>query len=175
MQRRDLLRILGASAVLPFVPRGAGAAIAFGRSRPRALPVAGFEALSPAQGALVTAITELIIPRTDTPGAIDAGVPAFIDHLLAHWYADAAREEFLTGLDQIPVRAGGSFFSLEPDRQMEFLSTLDGVKGARGSAESAFAMLKSLTVYGYFTSERVVKEVTRDPIIPGRFDGCARL
>jgi hypothetical protein len=46
------------------------------------------------------------------------------------------------------------------------------VKGERGSAEAEFGRLKSLVIYGYFTSERVVKDVTRNPIIPGRFDGC---
>jgi hypothetical protein len=174
MHRRDLLQILGACSVLPFVPREAGAAIAFGRRLHKGVHLDGLEALTGDQAHLVTAIADQIIPPTDTPGASDVGVTAFIDHLLAHWYADDARAQFITGLEDIDRRAGGRYLELTPERQIALLTLLDGVKGTPGSAESAFAMLKSLTVYGYFTAERVVKEVTKEPIIPGRFDGCVR-
>jgi hypothetical protein len=46
------------------------------------------------------------------------------------------------------------------------------VHGAEGSAEDAFATLKDLTIYGYFTSEVVMKDVSHHEVIPGRFDGC---
>ena len=174
MHRRHLLQILGACSVLPFVPREAGAAIAFGRKLHLAAHTDDLEALSGDQARLVTTIADLIIPRTDTPGASDVGVTAFVDHLLAHWYADEPRARFLAGLADIDRRAGGSFVGLDAERQVALLTLLDGVKGEPESAESAFAMLKSLTVYGYFTAERVVKEVTREPIMPGRFDGCVR-
>jgi Gluconate 2-dehydrogenase subunit 3 len=174
MHRRDLLQILGACSVLPFVPREAGAAIAFGRRLHKAVHTDGLEALTPDQARLVTSIADQIIPRTDTPGASDVGVTEFIDHLLAHWYANEARDHFMTGLADLDRRAGGSFVELSSERQVALLTLLDGVKGTPGTAEAAFAMLKSLTVYGYFTAERVVKEVTKEPIIPGRFDGCVR-
>ena len=53
-----------------------------------------------------------------------------------------------------------------------FLKTLDGKKGPKGSAEVSFGTLKWLTTYGYFTSERVQREVLKTVILPGRFDGC---
>lgn len=174
MHRRDLLQILGACSVLPFVPRKAGAAIAFGRRLHKAVRTDGLEALSPDQAHLVATVADQIIPRTDTPGASDVDVTEFIDHLLAHWYENEARDHFMTGLADLDLRAGGGFVELPSERQVAFLTLLDGVKGEPGTAEAAFAMLKSLTVYGYFTAERVVKEVTKEPIIPGRFDGCVR-
>ena len=39
----------------------------------------------------------------------------------------------------------------------------------------AYSRLKELVIHGYFTSERVQKEVLRTQIIPGRFDGAAPL
>ncbi len=175
MHRRDLLQMLGACAVLPFVPREAGAAIAFGRRLHQSAHADGLEALSAVQARLVTTIADQIIPRTDTPGASDVGVTPFIDHLLAHWYEDDARAQFLAGLGDIDRRAGGSYLELSTERQLALLTRIDGEKGAPGTAEAAFAMLKSLTIYGYFTAERVVKEVTKEPVIPGRFDGCVRV
>ena len=44
---------------------------------------------TPAQRALMTALSERVLPTTDTPGAIAAGVPAFIEKLLADWAAPA--------------------------------------------------------------------------------------
>jgi hypothetical protein len=42
--------------------------------------------LNPHQNATVTAISEIIIPQTDTPGAKAARVNEFIDLILTEWY-----------------------------------------------------------------------------------------
>lgn len=172
MHRRELLRLLGAGALLPFVPPSLERAIQFGREAHQAALLRDLEALSAAQAQLVTTLADLILPRTDTPSASDVGVTPFIDLLLARWYPDDERDAFLAGLAAIDSLAGGSFAALAPERQAEILTRIDGAKGEPGSAEAEFRRLKSLTLYGYFTSEKVVKEVTREPLIPGRFDGC---
>jgi hypothetical protein len=61
--------------------------------------------LNPAQLALVSSLVEHIIPRTDTPGAKDAGVPRFVDDLLTDHYRDAERAKFLAGLRGVDIRA----------------------------------------------------------------------
>jgi gluconate 2-dehydrogenase gamma chain len=181
MHRRDLLRLLGATAALPFLPRSAEAAIALGH-QVHAGSETGAKVLRADQLALLDAVCELIIPRTDTPGALDAKVPAFIDHMLAGWYPAAERDQLLAGFKAIDSAAAGassgaergsSFAKLGKEQQVALLTRLDGGKGPAGSAEWALRRIKSLTVYGYFSSELVVKTVTKDPIIPGRFDGCA--
>lgn len=172
MHRRDLLRLLGSSALLPFVPRAPDRAFAFGQAVHRASSATALEYLTPAEAELVSTIADLILPRTDTPGASDVGVTPFIDHLLARWYTPEESSGFRTGLAAIDRKAGGRFTALDAAGQATLLASLDQVKGERGSAEAEFGRLKSLVIYGYFTSERVVKDVTRNPIIPGRFDGC---
>lgn len=171
MHRRDLLRLLGATAALPFLPRSAEAAIALG-SQVHAAGETGTKLLRADQIALLSAVCEQIIPRTDTPGALDAKVPAFIDHLLAAWYPADERDQLLLGFKAIDTAAGGSFVKLGAKEQLTLLTKLDSGKGKAGSAEWAVGRIKSLTVYGYFTSELVVKTVTKDPIIPGKFEGC---
>ena len=120
----------------------------------------------------MTLLADIIIPRTDTPGAIDVGVPAFIDHLLTDWYAPDDRAQLREGLRRI-IEAG--FLDLTTDQQRARLTALDAATGEPGSPEAAFASIKSLTVYGYFTAEPVMKEVTRVPVIPGHADGCVPL
>ena len=44
--------------------------------------------------------------------------------------------------------------------------------GAWETATAQYKRLKGLTVYGYFTSEIVVKEVTKPIIFHPAFEGC---
>jgi len=114
MQRRDLLRAFGATAALALLPNEAVAAWARVASGLR--PADG---LTDAQLALVGAIADTIIPRTDTPGATDVGVPAFVNVIVSENYSDTDRTAFLAGLDAIEAQAknaGASFVSQLPLR-----------------------------------------------------------
>ena len=61
--------------------------------------------LSPPQMSIVAAVAEIMIPRTDTPGAIDVGVPGFIDIMLKNVYAQQDRERYLAGLAEFDAAA----------------------------------------------------------------------
>jgi hypothetical protein len=91
MQRREVVRFLGAALALPFLPRGAEAAIQLGKSLHERLGDVPFRTLNRDQQALVTNIAEMIIPETDTPGATSVKVPEFIDLILTEWASDDER------------------------------------------------------------------------------------
>jgi hypothetical protein len=57
------------------------------------------------QLALVNVLVDHIIPRTDTPGAKDAGVPQFVDALLTDHYRAPERNRLLAGLQGVNVRS----------------------------------------------------------------------
>jgi hypothetical protein len=171
MHRRDLFRLLSASALIPFLPGEATAAARFGHAAHRAVRTGSLGTLSPEQARLVSVVADMIIPRTETPGASDVDVTGFIDHLLTEWYTPRECQEILAGIDRL-IAVG--FADLPEEQRIARMAALDGMKAEPASPEAAVATIKSLTVYGYFTSERVVKEVTRDPIVPGRFEGCVR-
>src|SRR2546427_10954613 len=89
MNRRELLRVLGASALLPALPdRSAERLDAAGRRVHARARSRGLQVLDPHQSETVATIAELIIPTTDTPGARAAQVHRFIDLLLAEWVTD---------------------------------------------------------------------------------------
>jgi hypothetical protein len=93
--------------------------------------------------------------------------------MMATSYSAQERADFSNGLAAIDQRAGpGGFAAQSEAAQIAVLTTLDGKTEPKGGAEAGFATLKGLTIYGYFTSERVQKEVLKTVIIPGRFDGC---
>src|SRR5919198_4950822 len=77
----------------------------------------------------VTAIAEHIIPATDTPGAREAGVPQFVDTMLAEYYTKEERDRFLGGLTELDARArreyGRVFLAGTAAQQRELLEKVD--------------------------------------------------
>ncbi len=182
MQRRDVLRSLGALAL------GSALAPLSGADRLRlaahlhgggALGQApALKVLDPKQAELVAAVADTILPRTDTPGALDAGTVEFLDRLLESWHTPAERSEFLSGLAAFEARAtetaGGGFATLDPAGRTRVLEAIDGAgrNVTAASAEAFYRRLKEVTIYAFLTSKAVQDGVLRTPIIPGRFEGC---
>jgi hypothetical protein len=79
-------------------------------------------ALAQEELAVVSRIVDIMLPRTDLPGALDAGVPAFIDSMLAEVYTQADREHYLEGLHEFDATAAKAyrkaFLQLEPELQL---------------------------------------------------------
>ncbi|NJN33129.1 MAG: gluconate 2-dehydrogenase subunit 3 family protein [Saprospiraceae bacterium] len=57
--------------------------------------------LSDLERKVVAEVAEMIIPKTDTPGAKEAGVPAFIEMMLADCYRKPEHESFKLGLENL--------------------------------------------------------------------------
>lgn len=172
--RRETLRTLGSFAALPFFGTlGLEELVEVGRrAHSRARP----GTLAPAQHAIVVLAAERIIPRTATPGATDARVADFIDVMLADWYNATERERFIAGVNELGARG---FTGMTPAQQAAVLETLDGEVQALRLSRSPdadrhwFAMLKFLTVWGYYTSRPGIVEEIRVAILPGRYEGNA--
>jgi hypothetical protein len=166
MQRREILRVLaGSAASAVLAPLSPSDRLTLGASL-HAETRAG-TALDRSQLALVSELAETILPRTGTPGALDAGVPAFIDRMVAWWDTAEERDRFLRGLGEIGTRLAGT------TTRDQVLSALDSATlPGPASAEEAWVRLKSMTVYGYFTSKLVQENVLHTVIVPGRFAGC---
>jgi gluconate 2-dehydrogenase gamma chain len=59
--------------------------------------------LAPAQLALLIAVADTIIPKTDTLGAVGAGIPAKLDRMLVAWASAATRKQVVDALTRINV------------------------------------------------------------------------
>ena len=130
--------------------------------------------LPAAQGAVLSAAAERILPRTNTPGALDAGVPAFIDRFYGEFMTADERTLLVSVLDDIERAAADahrtSFASLAPAQQDAVLRGIATAQQTR--TPSSFGLLRSMTVLGYFTSEPVGKQVLNYDPVPGAYDGC---
>lgn len=191
MHRRRALQVLGALAAFPALPgvQGLSASelLALGDRVHRSLeddkPGKPPRALRPAQYRAVVTAAEHILPRTGTPGATDARVADFIDVMLADWYPTQERDRFLAGLAELDTRAGRAYGSAFVDgrdeQRIAVLTILDGEVSAlrqadpRAAGEHWFAILKYLTVWGYYTSRVGIKQELRVQLMPGYYDGDA--
>lgn len=121
MDRRSLLQralVLAGVAVLPGGAEALAAAVKGGK---RQLDASHF--------ALLTAVADTIIPKTATPGAVDAGVPQNVDALLGSWAKATRREEIIGALDKIDALAREKhqrgFVALSPAERAAVLAPHD--------------------------------------------------
>jgi gluconate 2-dehydrogenase gamma chain len=145
------------------------------------------------QARLISALAETILPRTDTPGAIDAGVPGFIDDVVGTVYSVEQQKNFTDGLAAFASAAksdiGDDFVDATPGQQLDFVKALnsellsannanqsEGWWAAGGAnAKPFFLEFKELTILGFFTSEAGATQVLQYKQVPGPFKGCVPL
>jgi len=187
MNRRDVLRLLAAASLSSALP---GELWAVGRQlQTQVAKNATLRTLNPHQNATVTAIAELIIPQTDTPGATATRVNEFIDLILTDWYAPEEKQRFLAGLKNADSRCRGlygkDFVDCSADQQAKLLTELDEDIAAELKLRRAgthhhneeqkpqhfFYMMKQLTVVGYCTSEAGAQVIGYE-VIPSEHGGC---
>src|ERR1700716_4675783 len=102
MDRREALRLLAPGAALQLAPGNLFAALREARALLGTQTTV--RTLDPHQYATVTAIAELIIPKTETPGASDVRVGEFIDLIVTEWYNPEEKTRFLNGLADVDSR-----------------------------------------------------------------------
>lgn len=150
------------------------------------------------QARLCSVLSDLIIPRTDTPGAVDAKVPDFVESVVSDWYTPRERSIFLEGLaalDEHCLKAfGREFIKSEQAQQVACLQSFEAIameyakahpqpitpasvmgKGAIDQEAPFFTKLKELVVVGYYTSEAASNTEMQYLPVPGRYSGEADL
>ncbi|MDH3225115.1 MAG: gluconate 2-dehydrogenase subunit 3 family protein [Gemmatimonadota bacterium] len=136
-------------------------------------------ALTPHELDLVGAVADIILPRTESPGATDVGVPAFIDLMVAEWLDEEQSRTFRHGLEALDESAGARFgrpfLAAHAGQRETLVSELDtrlATPLPDGAAPDFYRWMKRLTVTGYFTSEEGAS-LTGYRIVPGAYEGCA--
>lgn len=144
--------------------------------------------LTEAQAALVAEVAEIMIPRTNTPGAKDVGIPAFIDKMLKDAYPKDEQARFVAGLADFETQAkrehGRTFLELEPALRAALVKQVhDPAVEVEREATLPVAergrpfilMMKELTLLGYFISEPGATQVLQYRPVPGAYHACIPL
>tara|TARA_R110002124_G_scaffold168102_1_gene335608 strand:+ start:327 stop:926 length:600 start_codon:yes stop_codon:yes gene_type:complete len=137
---------------------------------------------------LISEVAEVIIPKTDTPGAKDAKVGEFIELMLKDCYSSNDQASFEKGLEELEKE---NFLKASPEERITILTKMesDGKAEMQKAGEEKkkyteagkeyteagvpfFRLMKELTLLGYFTSEEGATQSLEYVAVPGRYDGC---
>lgn len=154
--------------------------------------------LSSEEKHMVTHLADIILPKTDTPGALDVNVPQFIDVMYHDIEQPHRQERFKKGAalfakafkSQFSTKASkgnkaqfetqlASYFNLSAEATAAVLQQHYNTEDEIAPAETDDYLLynfllsiKEYTMFGYLTSEKVGEEVLNYDPIPGELIGC---
>ncbi|HEY4143485.1 gluconate 2-dehydrogenase subunit 3 family protein [Pinirhizobacter sp.] len=130
---------------------------------------------NPAQTSLIGAVADIMIPHTDTPGALDAGVPAFIDSMFKDAYTKGDQQRYLTAMAAFDQAGGKPFLQLDEAKRKALVTklhtkALGESSTAKLSPEEDFVLMtKKLAMLGFFMSEPGCTQVLQYVAIPGGY------
>ena len=121
----------------------------------------------------ISAICEVIIPETSTPGAIAAGVPAFVSAAIPKIEGEDAaakfQSQFATFKDTCREKTGKRFSELDDSGQQSFLAEMADAN------DPFFITMRRWTVVGFFTSEVGMTQALHYDPIPGKIEPCVEV
>lgn len=138
----------------------------------------------------ISSLVDTILPRTDTPGALDVKVDIFIDKVIAETYDQDGQEqmsfEISTFNEKCIDKFGRKFYDLKTDEKIEILKKEEKTSGkfSRGIWGTAigpqeeiefYRAMKSTAIWAYMTSEEIGEKVLSYDPIPGAYESCKPL
>lgn len=174
MNRREWLKCMSALAVGAVAAPSSLLAV-FDAHAASQKTGAALRFFAPAQSSLIAAVADIVIPRTDTPGAIDAGVPAFVDSMFKDVYTKAEQQRYLTALAAFDQAGGKPFLQLDQAQRKALVTRLHvkalghAPDATLPSAEDFVLRTKKLTMLGFFMSQPGCTQVLQYVAVPGGF------
>jgi gluconate 2-dehydrogenase gamma chain len=147
---------------------------------------------------LLDAFAATLIPKTDTPGALEAGVPKVLAQMYADWASEDTRTLLAGGIDRLDAAArksaGKGFAELAPAERQTFLAGHDkaalvevappaGDKPKAGNpflpvvsvADNGYAKLKDLVATLYYVSEAALTTELIYEHVPGKWQPSIKI
>ncbi|MER3376594.1 MAG: gluconate 2-dehydrogenase subunit 3 family protein [Allomuricauda sp.] len=135
----------------------------------------------------VSLLVDMILPRTDTPGALDVKSDIFMDKVIARTYDAEGQENMRSEIAAFNANCmdkyGAVFIDLDESDRIAVLKEAEANSGkfnpgvwgtAVGEQEPIgfYRGLKSMAIWAYFTSEEMGKNVLSYDPIPGNYEPC---
>ena len=125
-------------------------------------------------------VAETIIPKTNTPGAKDAGTGQFIALYATDGYDETNKKILREGIGKIneasEKKFGETFMKINAAQKQELLTAIDAeaknYSKQNPPAPHYFTLMKQLTLWGFFTSKEGATKVLRYNPVPGKYEGC---
>jgi hypothetical protein len=121
-------------------------------------------------------VCAVVLPATDTPSAAELDVHGFLDHQLSACHSKEQQVQAISVINKIntqsQVNYSKPFTSITADQQTALLVALESQKlGFDLENKEQFKELKSLLIFGYFTTEVGATQALNYQAVPGGFKG----
>ena len=125
----------------------------------------------------ITTLADLMLPATSTPGALDAGVPTFIERMVTEVYSPEDRKTFMDKMDAFMLGSntefGAAFMELTDDNKIAYMKEQTKVALETYSPAPPFILIfKELCLTGFCLSEAGSNSVLRYMQTPGKYEPC---
>lgn len=135
----------------------------------------------------ISTLVDMILPATDTPGALDVKVDMFIDTVIAKTYDPKGQEDMRSAISEFNAACkadyGADFIGLNEGDRIKVLEQAEATSGkinpgvwgkTVGEQEPLgfYRSMKSMAIWAYFTSEEIGKKVLSYDPIPRSFEAC---
>jgi hypothetical protein len=142
------------------------------------------------QAKFISAFVDTLLPKTDTPGALDVKTDIFLDLVFAKTYNSSSQENVAAEIKKFNddcIKSYGKIFAeLDAEQRKAVFKKMEAASAkfnpkVWGTAVGQqpeidfYRSLKSMTLWGYFTSEEIgLNHLNYDPV-PGEYKGCVPL
>jgi hypothetical protein len=142
------------------------------------------------QARFVSAFVDTLLPRTDTPGGLDVKTDIFLDLVWAKTYDKKGQDSIVASIQEFDEACkkeyGKAFADLSPEERGAVFKNQEAKSpkfapkvwgSAVGDQEpiTFYRNLKSMVLWGYFSSEEIgMNHLNYDPV-PGEYRGCVPL
>jgi hypothetical protein len=165
MKRRDALQKIGYGSMLSLaIPSWANA------WNKNSIPVQTAE-----YNVYFEKFVDALLPETDKPGALKAGVATFIEAMVNDTFDNNSKAKVKQGIADMnkdaQAKFNTDFSSLSNNQVTELLKSYD----AMANKPWIYSSLRGLSIWGYTTSEYYMTEIQKFEFAPGYFIGCQKL
>jgi Gluconate 2-dehydrogenase subunit 3 len=169
MNRRHLLKGMGVVALYSSFPAILGEFISSCNTKDKKLR-AGF--FSNDEFHLIEQLTDSMLPKTSTPGAVEAQVPYFIDLVVKNCMNSNDQQLIKKGLQQLNDQPAGKFSSLSAEEKLSTVKKIDEAAFKEDAGKTWFRVFKKLATIGYFTSQEGMTKALNYVKVPGDYKAC---
>ncbi|MEL6122991.1 MAG: gluconate 2-dehydrogenase subunit 3 family protein [Bacteroidota bacterium] len=131
------------------------------------------------QMSFIKAICDALLPSTDTPGAVELGVPEFFATMVGEAFPEDRRKQFMDDLASLSTyldeQAQGSFIQLNTKQQSELLTSVHQQwqdSDDSSDARAAYEGIRSNAIHYYLNTEEVATKQLNYLPVPGAYEAC---
>lgn len=126
----------------------------------------------------VATISETIIPKTDTIGAIEAGVPHFVDLYLKNCFTEAHQKTYLESLrkyNSYLIEKSVNLLEANEVLTKQLIADEVSITSEEKPFREFIRQTKSMVIKGYFCNQKAVVQNLYYKAIPGEYQACTNI